>query len=110
MSAKPYLVVRAHVDEAVLAEFERWYQEVHLPNMLKIPGILRAYRSTCCRSGFNWATLYEFSDEAIIQDAFASPEAARARQDWQRWLPHVSEISVEVYIPQGPTLSYHYWN
>lgn len=107
---KPFLVVRAHIDQAVLAEFQRWYRQEHLPHVLQIPGIVRAYRSHCRRPGINWTALYEFSDESVVQEALASQEAARARLDWQRWLPYVSELTVEVYTPASPLPIYHHWN
>jgi hypothetical protein len=42
--------------------------------------------------------------------AFQSDAATRARQDWERWMPHVSELSVEVYASLGPLPGYHHWN
>ncbi len=108
--AKPYLVVRANIDPVVLEEFDNWYKEVHLPHVMQIPGIVRAYRSNCHRTGINWTTLYELKNNASIQAAFASAEANQARQDWERWLPHVSELTVEVYAVLGPLPAYHHWN
>ncbi len=108
--AKPYLVVRANVEQAVMTEFVRWYEKVHLPHVLQIPGIVRAFRSNCHRAGVNWTTLYELKDEKAIQRAFGSQEAGVARQDWERWLPHVSELTVEVYAALGPLATYHHWN
>ena len=35
------LVVTAEVDAAVEAEWNRWYDTVHLPDALKCPGVLR---------------------------------------------------------------------
>lgn len=108
--AKPYLVVRANIDPVVLEEFDNWYKEVHLPHVMQIPGIVRAYRSNCHRTGINCTTLYELKNNASIQAAFASAEANQARQDWERWLPHVSELTVEVYAVLGPLPAYHHWN
>ncbi len=106
--ARPYLVVRASIDPAVMDEFARWYQAVHLPNVMKIPGFRRAFRSNCHRPGINWTTLYELQDDSVIQEAFASAEANQARQDWERWLPHVSELTVEVYAALGPLPTYQH--
>ena len=108
--AKPYLVVRANIEPAILDDFHRWYEEVHLPHVMAIPGIVQAYRSNCHRSGINWTAVYEMADNASIQVAFASAEANQARQDWERWLPHVSELTVEVYAVLGPLPTYHHWN
>src|SRR5712692_2461301 len=43
--AKPYLVVRASIEPSVMEEFVRWYEKEHLPHVMEIPGIVRAYRS-----------------------------------------------------------------
>jgi hypothetical protein len=107
---KPYLVVRASIEPSVMDEFVRWYETEHLPHVMAIPGIVRAFRSNCSRGGVNWTALYELKDDASIQTAFQSSEANRARQDWERWLPHVSELTVEVYTALGPLPGYHHWN
>lgn len=107
---RPYLVVRASIEGSVMDEFVRWYESVHLPHVMGIPGVVKAFRSNCYRRRVNWTTLYELADEASIPVVFASGEAARAREDWERWLPHVSELSVEVYAALGPLPPYHHWN
>jgi hypothetical protein len=58
----------------------------------------------------NWTALYELADDAAVHVAIASNEADRARQDWERWLPHVQDLSVEVYASLGPLPTYHHWN
>ncbi len=110
MSARPFLVVRANIEPAVMEEFLRWYESVHLPNVMRIPGIVRAYRSNCHRRGINWTALYEMSGDEVIQVAFNSAEAAQARQDWERWLPYVDQLTVEVYAALGPVQTFHHWN
>lgn len=107
---RPYLVVRASIEPSVMGEFVSWYESEHLPHVMEIPGIVRAFRSNCARRGVNWTALYELADDASIQRALASGEADRARSDWERWLPHVSELSVEVYASLGPLPGYHHWN
>lgn len=107
---KPYLVVRANIESSVMEEFVRWYEAEHLPNVMKIPGIVKAFRSNCHRRGVNWTALYEMADDASIQTAFSSDAATRARQDWERWAPHVDQLSVEVYANLGPLQNFHHWN
>ncbi len=108
--SKPYLVVRAHLDPTMMGEFEQWYRDTHLRHVLDIPGIVRAYRSDWSRGNANWTALYEFASEDSVQDAMASPEATVARQDWERWLPHVTELTVEVYASLAPLPTYHHQN
>jgi hypothetical protein len=110
VSKRPFLVVRAHVNSEILAEFEQWYRQVHLHTMLKIPGIVAAFRVQSPRTGPNWLAVYQFASEAMVQQAFASKEAEQARRDWERWLPYVSEVSVEVYTPLMALPAYRHWN
>jgi hypothetical protein len=78
--------------------------------MFKIPGITAAFRVHSPRPGPNWITVFELADESIIQKALASREAAQAREDWERWLPHASDISVEVYAVLKPLPAYRHWD
>lgn len=110
MSTCPFLVVRAHVNPEVLAELEQWYLQVHIHNMLRIPGIVAAFRLRTLRTGPNWMTAFRLADESVIQKAFASTEANEARQDWERWLPYVSEVTVEVYTSLMSLPAYRHWN
>lgn len=110
MTARPYMVVRANIDPSVLDEFERWYRSVHLAHVMEIPGVVKAYRCNCTRRGINWATLYELADDGAVEKAITSREADRARRDWERWLPHVQELTVEVYAALGPLPNFHHWN
>jgi hypothetical protein len=41
---KCLLIVTAEVDHEVEAEWNRWYDTVHLPDALKCPGVLRGRR------------------------------------------------------------------
>ena len=69
---KPYLVVRANINPGVMDEFLRWYVDVHLPHVMAIPGIERAYRSNCHRAGINWTALYEIKDDASVNVAITN--------------------------------------
>ena len=73
----------------------------------KLPAFLQTMMG---RRGVNWTALYELADQSSIQVAFTSGEAERARQDWERWLPHVTDLSVEVYAALSPIPGYEHWN
>jgi len=107
---KPYFVVRASIEPAVMDDFVLWYQREHLPHVMEIPGVVRAFRSTCNRKGVNWTTLYELVDDSAVPLVMASAEADRARREWERWIPHVQELSVEIYAGLAPLPPYHHWN
>ena len=107
---KPYLIVRANLDPSIMDEFYQWYAETHLPHVMDIPGIVKAFRTDWTRGPANWTALYEFANDESVQEALTSPQAALARQDWERWMPHVSELTVEVYACLSPLPTYHHWN
>jgi hypothetical protein len=108
--SRPFLIVRAAIEDERMREFVAWYVREHLPHVMEIPGIVKAYRSTCRKRGVNWTALYELKDEASVQVAMSSAQADVARRDWETWMPHVSELSVEVFTPLAPMASFHHWN
>ena len=107
---RPFLVVRATIDDSMMADFMTWYVNEHLPHVMAIPGVIKAYRSNCRRRGVNWTALYELADETSVQTVIGSSEADRARRDWERWMPYVADLSVEVYAPLTPLAGFHHWN
>ena len=86
--SKPYLVVRATVEPSVMDEFVRWYETVHLPHVMEIPGVERAFRTDCRRRGVNWTALYELADQGSIQIAFTSGGEQHRRGGAQRRHDH----------------------
>lgn len=107
---QPFLVVRAHVDEAVRSQFHAWYCATHRPNMLAIPGITAAYAIRRTDGPLNWQTLFEFAPGSEIQAALQSPQAQKAREDWATWADHVRDLSVEVYAALGALPAFQHWN
>jgi hypothetical protein len=54
--------------------------------------------------------VYEIDDEVTLGQVLTSSEAGVARQDWGRWVEHVSDLSVSVYAPVTPLHAFHRWN
>jgi len=91
------LIVTAEVDPEVEAEWNRWYDEVHLPDALACPGVLsgRRYLSSGEISASErgqgrrfparlYTTVYELdSPAAVTTREFA------AMRGWARFAPHV---------------------
>ncbi len=110
VAVQPCIVVRAFIDPALMNEFDHWYREVHLPHVREIPGVVAAYRVTANRKNTNWTAIYTLSDDTQVQGTLTSAEAERARQDWERWLPVISDFSIEVYAGLGPIPIYQHYN
>jgi hypothetical protein len=91
------LIVTAEVDASVEADWNRWYDEEHLPAALACPGV-RAGRRYCSVGDIAesergqgrrtkaklWTTVYELESA----DAVATKEFA-AMRGWGRFAPHV---------------------
>lgn len=94
---KCLLIVTAEVDPEVEAEWNRWYDTVHLPDALKCPGV-RHGRRYVSRGEVSvtadgrteriaqriYTTIYELDGP----DATTTPEF-RAMRGWYQFAPHV---------------------
>ena len=60
-------------------DFNRWYNEEHLKELVSVPGILNAARYEAVRSGPKHLAVYELESPAVIEtDAFKN----RPRTEW----------------------------
>ena len=60
-------------------DFNRWYNEEHLPELLAIPGVLNAARYEAVKSGPKHLACYELESPAVVDTpAFAN----RPRTEW----------------------------
>lgn len=70
------MVVAGEVDVAAVADWTRWYDERHLPEILSCPGFQRATRWVADGDGtHHFVTLYEAEDPSVME----SPEFAERR-------------------------------
>ena len=100
------LIVTAEVDAAVEAEWNRWYDTVHLPDALKCPGVQRGRRYVTTgeitesaagkaeRAARRiYTTIYELdSPHAVTTAEF------RAMRGWHQFAPHVRSRT-QVIVP-----------
>jgi|GEM_PF-1565073 hypothetical protein len=69
-------VVHTDIPEEVVADYNAWYDEEHLPRLVGVPGVERARRFVADgQQSPRYLTAYDLS----IKDAFESPEGLRAR-------------------------------
>ena len=65
------LMVFVDVPDNVEEEFNRWYDQEHIPERLSIPGVLSAARYTALRGGPRYLACYELSEpEAWYSEAW----------------------------------------
>ncbi|MBI4297466.1 MAG: hypothetical protein HY676_02920 [Chloroflexi bacterium] len=65
-----FLVGIAYKDPAQETEFNRWYEEIHIPEVRRaIPGMTKVtrYKATD-REGPQFLAIYELRDEKVLQD------------------------------------------
>lgn len=68
--AKELLVVAVTVDPAVEDDWNRWYNDVHLPEIAVCPGFRSAQRYVCeDADGRRYMTLYELDDAKAVDSA-----------------------------------------
>jgi hypothetical protein len=102
------LIVTVEVDPAVEAEWNRWYDTVHLPDALKCPGVRGGRRYVSSgeisetvdgkteRSARRiYTTVYELEHPG----ATATPEF-QAMRGWYHFAPHVRSRT-HVIVPAG---------
>ncbi|MEQ9643458.1 MAG: DUF4286 family protein [Alphaproteobacteria bacterium] len=97
MTANCLLIVTAEVDAEVEAAWNRWYDEVHLPDALACPGVLSGRRYVTARPqalsergerSQREARLYTTVYELAGPEAVETPEFA-AMRGWAEFTPNV---------------------
>ena len=80
-----YFMVRAQVvDAAVRDDFDRWYQDEHLPDALKGFNARRAWRGWSALDASVHHAFYEFDDLALAQAIQGSAEFKRLVAEFDR--------------------------
>ena len=91
------LIVTAEVDAEVEAEWNHWYDTVHLPDALKCPGVRRGRRyvssgeiseSTRGKTEKTARRIYTTIYELDSPNATTTPEF-QAMRGWYQFAPHV---------------------
>ena len=73
------MMVWADIPAEKEADFNKWYNEEHLAELLSVPGILNAARYEAVKSGPKHLACYELESPAVVEsDAFKS----RPRTEW----------------------------
>jgi hypothetical protein len=100
------LIVTVEVDAAIEAEWNRWYDTVHLPDALKCPGVKRGRRyvssgeiseSLAGKTERTARRIYTTIYELDSPGAVATPEF-RAMRGWYHFAPHVRSRT-QVIVP-----------
>lgn len=97
MTAAPWLhIVRVDVDPETEEEFNRWYVERHIPDLLACPGWLSARRYTVDDGGPRYAAVYEIAGPWV----YDTPEF-HAVKGFMHLTPHIRNFQRHVLAPLG---------
>lgn len=96
--ATAVLVVQVEIDPADDEEFNRWYDEEHLPEKLATPGFISARRFRVSDGGPRYMVIYELENA----DAATSPEyMSQKATEWGasimgRWKSWTRDVWVDL--------------
>ena len=89
------IIVRIDVKPEMEEEFNRWYNEEHMPNLLRVPGILWAKRGINTGKGPKYIAVYEH-ENIDIQRTEAYRKAVET--EWTRRIrPYFLSMERDVY-------------
>jgi len=69
MPKQGLLLVMADIDPANEEDFNRWYEEEHLDERMRIPGFLNARRFTAIEGSPKYLALYDLESPEVLQSA-----------------------------------------
>ena len=78
------------------AEFNRYYNEVHLIDVLKAKGMVAGHRFRLREPG-GYVTIYEVENESIIDKVLSSKELAYAGNEFERLWKDYADWQISVY-------------
>lgn len=86
-------VVRASIAKEREAAFNTWYDQEHVPQVLRYPGVLsgKRYRRLTSADQFEYMAIYEFESETVLQEFLQSDALKELRAEYDRHFGAVSE-------------------
>lgn len=97
-------VVRATISSEKEAEWNRWYDEEHVPQLLEYHGAVsaRRYRSLSSDESFQYMAVYEFRDEDTLRRFLSSDHLKALVADYDAKFGASSERKRESWIQIFP--------
>jgi hypothetical protein len=92
-TGKVVLTVRIDVPPEIENEFNEWYDTEHIPNLLKVPGVISAKRCVCYEGeGPKYIAIYEHLNDQIAESA--SYKQAAETEWTKRLRQHFTKLEV----------------
>jgi len=101
MSQKAILIMMTDVPAELEAQYHTWYNEVHLPELLSIPGIQSARRFRLQGEGIRFMALYELDHAGVLSsDAFLAWKAnSESTRYWSERFSATQRLVYEQIYP-----------
>lgn len=101
---KPIWVVRLDLDSSREADINKWYNQIHLPDMIqRMPGVTGVTRYECImgrRANPKYLSITEIESESILKQAINSAESIKVGEDFPKTWPGGLTIgSMAAYRP-----------
>lgn len=92
-------IVRVDIDPAHEAAFNRWYDEVHVPDLLACPGWLSARRFTALDGGPKYVAVYEIAGLWV----YDTPEFQRVKgfREFEPFVRNFVRLQLQPVLPQS---------
>ena len=93
------LLVMIEVEPAHEADFNRWYNEEHVPERLSVPGFLNARRFVALEGEPKYLALYDLESPEVLQtEAYTKLLAGTpwTNATKQHWIRSVRNVYVEI--------------
>ena len=78
------LLLMTDIDPANEADFNRWYEEEHLDERMRIPGFINARRFTAIEGGPKYLALYDLESRDVLQSAAYRHVVGAGKSAWTR--------------------------
>jgi hypothetical protein len=89
------MTVFVDIDPEMDADFNAWYNQEHVSDLLKMPGFLNAARYEAARGGPRYLALYELESVEALQ----SPEYLEIRRNPSEWTKKMSlSVNARSYV------------
>jgi len=102
--ATALFVVKATIPKEREEEFNRWYNEEHVPQFLQFNGAVsaRRYKAILGEDKYQYMAVYELRDEATFRRLMESDHFKALRQEYDAKFGTVSERARFAYVQVWP--------
>lgn len=94
-------IVKSTISKQNEVAYNKWYNEVHIPQFLSFPGVVSARRYRGIIGEDQYITLYEFQDEDTLRKMLESQHMKNLKADFDQRFPE-SKRSIGAYEQVWP--------